>query len=167
MKISEPEYIGNLRIRNRVVMAPMISNLSDPSGLTNENHIAYLEERAKGGAGLIITEYSYINSLNSRGSRNELGFHNSDFTPKLRRLTERIHMHEAAIFAQLVHAGGKAFLDTNRAGPMAPSAVDYVGYTPKEMTASDIESVIKDFESASKVVKASNFDGIEIHGAHG
>ncbi|EQD25830.1 hypothetical protein B1A_22139, partial [mine drainage metagenome] len=51
MKAFTGEFIAETWIKNRLVMAPMISNLSDPSGLTNDNHIAYLEERAKGGFG--------------------------------------------------------------------------------------------------------------------
>lgn len=167
MKIDQPGKIGNLEIRNRIAMAPMISNLADPDGLTNENHIAYLEERAKGGAGLIITEYTYVDNRNSRGSRNESGAYDYDFIPKFRRLTERIHSHGSKTFMQLVHAGGKAFLDTNRESPMAPSAVDYVGYTPREMTVNDIDAVISSFSRAARFARHSNFDGVELHGAHG
>ncbi|MFG1546209.1 MAG: FAD-dependent oxidoreductase [Thermoplasmataceae archaeon] len=167
MNIGEPGSIGNVPIRNRIVMAPMISNLADPDGNTNENHIAYLEERAKGGTGLIITEYTYVDSENSRGSRNESGVYSYDFIPKFRRLTERIHMHGSRVFMQLVHAGGKAFLDTNRESPMAPSAVDYVGYTPREMTVNDIDSVVSSFIRAAGFARRANFDGIELHGAHG
>lgn len=167
MKISEPGHIGDLEIKNRLVMAPMISNMANPDGCTNENHIAYLEERAKGGVGMIVTEYTYVNDRNSRGSRNQSGAYNPDFVPKFRRLTERVHSHDTRIFMQLVHAGGKAFLDTNRGPPVAPTSTDYVGYTPGEMTLDDIESVKKDFLKAAKFVKNSQFDGIELHGAHG
>lgn len=167
MRLSEPGKIGDVEIRNRLVMAPMISNLANPDGCTNENHIAYLEERARGGTGLIITEYTYVNNINSRGSRNQSGVYNPDFIPKYRRLTERIHSHGARTFIQLVHAGGKAFLDTNRDGPMAPTSTDYVGYNPREMTLDDIASVQEDFLKAAKFAKNAQFDGIELHGAHG
>lgn len=167
MKLSEPGRIGDLEIKNRIVMAPMISNLANPDGNTNDNHAAYLEERAAGGAGLIITEYTYINNINSRGSRNEAGTYNSDFIPKFRRLTDRIHSHGAMTFMQLVHAGGKAFLDTNREGPMAPTSTDYVGYTPREMTLDDIENVKEDFIRGARFASRAQFDGIELHGAHG
>ncbi|MCL5678033.1 MAG: NAD(P)-binding protein [Candidatus Thermoplasmatota archaeon] len=166
-RLSEKGTIGSLELRNRIVMAPMISNLANPDGSTNENHIAYLEERAKGGVSLIITEYSYINGRNARGSRNELGFHNSDFIPKLRRLTERVHSHEAYIFAQLVHAGGKAQLETNPGPPRAPSSVDYMGLVPDSMDQGEIDEAIGDFVRAASVARRSNFDGIELHGAHG
>ena len=167
MDLKDRVRVGNIELRNRIVMAPMISNLSNPDGSTNENHISYLEERAKGGAGLIITEYSYVNDINSRGSRNELGLYNPDSIPKLRRLTERVHLHGSAIFVQLVHSGGKAFLETNRKKAFAPSALDYAGTIPDEMSTDDVESVIRDFEKAAKIAEHSNFDGVEIHGAHG
>ena len=167
MNLSDRVRLGNLDLKNRIVMAPMISNLANPDGSTNENHISYLEQRAKGGAALIITEYSYVNDRNARGSRNEMGIYNPDHIPKFRRLTERIHLHNSAIFAQLVHAGGKAFLETNRMPAYAPTSVDYAGTTPGEMTLDDIEQVIGDFEKAAKIAEHSNFDGVEIHGAHG
>jgi 2,4-dienoyl-CoA reductase-like NADH-dependent reductase (Old Yellow Enzyme family) len=167
MKASEPGFIGGLEIRNRIVMAPMISNLANIDGSTNITHISYLEERAKGGAGLIITEYTYIDSINSRGSRNELGAYSLSQVPKLRRIPEAIHPQGAKVFMQLVHSGGKALEGENLRPPMAPSSVDYIGRKPQEMDSNDIESVIKAFENASSIAKRSKFDGIEIHGAHG
>ncbi len=163
----EPGYIGNLKIKNRIVMAPMISNIGNPDGSTNENHIQYLEERSKGGFGLIITEYTFVNNRNSRGSVNELGVYDRRFIPKLRRLTERIHIHGAKTFMQLVHAGGKASQQFNRMRSFAPSSVDYVGTTPWELSQSDISEILEDFVHAARNAKDAFFDGIELHGAHG
>jgi len=167
MKASQPGYIGDLEIKNRIVMAPMISNLANIDGSTNIAHVSYLEERAKGGAGLIITEYTYVDSTNSRGSRNELGAYSPLLIPKLRRIPEAIHPYGAKVFMQLVHSGGKALENENASPPMAPSSVDYMGRKPREMDEGDIESVIKAFENAASIARKSKFDGIEIHGAHG
>ncbi len=167
MKAFEPGFIGNLELKNRIVMAPMISNLANSDGSTNENHIRYLEERAKGGTGLIITEYTYVDNINARGSRNELGAFSVTQVPKLRRITEAIHQYDSRVFIQLVHAGGKALTSENAREPMAPSSVDYIGRKPTEMTEEDIEGVIKSFENAASISKASRLDGIELHGAHG
>ncbi len=167
MKAFEPGFIGDLEIKNRIVMAPMISNLANSDGSSNENLVRYLEERAKGGTGLIITEYTYVDSVNSRGSRNELGAFSPLLIPKLRRIPEAIHPYGARVFMQLVHAGGKALLDENQRQPMAPSSVDYMGRKPDEMSGDDIEGVIRAYEKAALVAKNSMFDGIEIHGAHG
>ncbi|MEM0155401.1 MAG: NAD(P)-binding protein [Thermoplasmataceae archaeon] len=167
MELLEPGYIGNQRIKNRIAMAPMISNLAQVNGFTSEEHIAYLEERAIGGTGLIITEYTYVNDRNSRGSRNELGAYSMNMSPKLKRLTDRVHMHGSKIFMQLVHAGGKANYQINGNESFAPTAMEYLGRPVKEMTLSDIDSVKDDFVTAAKLAENSGFDGVEIHGAHG
>jgi 2,4-dienoyl-CoA reductase-like NADH-dependent reductase (Old Yellow Enzyme family) len=167
MRSDQIGFIGALEIKNRIAMAPMISNLANPDGTTNDTHLSYLEERAKGGAGLIITEYTYINDLNARGSRNELGAFSSTMIPKLRRIPESLHRYGTKAFMQLVHAGGKALQDENRKKPMAPSPVDYLGRIPEEMSEDDIEEVVKDFEKAALLAYNAKFDGIEIHGAHG
>lgn len=166
VRASLPGRIGPLEVRNRIVMAPMISNLAQETGATDEAHIAYLAARARGGTGLVITEYTYVDGLNSRGSRNELGAHREDFVPKLRRLTEAIHEAGSLVFLQLVHAGGKAGWNTNPQAPMAPSALDYGGHHPREMTAEDLDQVVESFRRAARVGALSNFDGLEIHAAH-
>jgi len=167
MRLTEPGYIGDVYLKNRLVMAPMISNLCNPDGSTNEQHIRYLEERAKGGVSLIITEYSYVDNINARGSRNQMSLSNTDFIPKLRRLTERIHAHDCSIFVQLVHAGGKALDETNERYPSAPSSVQYPGHTPMELSVREIEDIVERFAKAASTARRSNFDGIELHGAHG
>lgn len=166
MKIDEPGQIGDVHIRNRLVMAPMISNLANPDGNTNENHMLYLEKRAEGGAGLIITEYAYINPINSKGSRNQLGIFSDDYIPKLRRLTERIHRWNTKIFAQLVHAGGKA-LKSHGERAVSPSPVSYPGGIPDEISEDEISLIVDDFAKSAVIAERANFDGIEIHGAHG
>ncbi|MCW6168628.1 MAG: FAD-dependent oxidoreductase [Thermoplasmatales archaeon] len=165
IRFEEAGRIGDLAIRNRIVMAPMISNLANPDGSTNETHISYLRERAIGGTGLIITEYTYVDNVNSKGSRNELGIYSTDFIPKLRRLTEIVHNEGSKIFIQLVHAGGKALEYSEKS--MAPSSVNYQGKVPREMKTDDIERVTSAFARAAKTAERANFDGIELHGAHG
>ncbi len=161
----EPVNIGDLTVKNRFVMAPMISNLADPNGFTNEIHTSYLEQRAIGGFGMIVTEYSYLDSPMSRGSRNELSFVSYDQAPRLKRLTERIHSHGTKVFAQLVHAGGKALAEYSE-NPRAPSSMPYLGRETDELTVEQIEDIENSFLKAAKIAEKSNFDGIELHGAH-
>ncbi len=162
----EEIYIGDCLIKNRFAMAPMISSLADVDGSTNEVHMKYLTERAAGGFGLIITEYSFVPSRNSRGSRNQLSFARPDQEPRFNRMAENIHSYGSKIFAQLVHAGGKAITENGEL-PFAPSPVMYNGRMPKEMSEQDIEDVIDAFALSAKIAELSGFDGIELHGAHG
>ncbi len=167
MKAFTPIAIGNLTLKNRIVMAPMVSNLGSPEGWVTDQHIRYMAERAKGGTALLITEYTYVDKLNSRGSPNELGAYSYELAPKLSRLTEKVKENGARIFMQLVHSGGKAYDAINPQSNIAPSSINYRGTTPREMSAEDINRVKNSFLEAAMLAERCGFDGVEIHGAHG
>ncbi|QGA69166.1 FAD-dependent oxidoreductase [Sulfolobus sp. E11-6] len=166
-KLLEPIRVGDVILKNRIAMSPMISNLGTPEGYPSDAHIAYLAERAKGEVGLIITEYTYVNHIDARGSVNELGMYSDELTPKFMRLTELIHALGSKIFVQLVHVGRKTRKDIiwgNK--PIAPSPIPIMDEV-REMTKEDIERVKNDFINAAIRAKRAGFDGIELHGAHG
>ncbi|MEM3317599.1 MAG: NADH oxidase, partial [Metallosphaera sp.] len=165
MRILEPFRIRDVEVRNRVVLSPMISNLGTPQGYPTEEHIAYLSRRTR-SAGLIITEYTYVNKRDARGSPNELGLYDDELVPKFFRLTDAIHGRGSKVFVQLVHVGRK----TRRSviwgnDPIAPSPIQLMDPV-REMTEDDIQRVINDFVKAGERAERAGFDGIEIHGAH-
>ncbi|MUN28395.1 NAD(P)-binding protein [Sulfuracidifex metallicus] len=163
----EPIKVGDVYLKNRIAMSPMISNLGSPEGYPTDAYIAYLSERAKGGVGLIITEYTYINKLDSRGAVNELGLYSDELTPKFMRLTEMIHALGSKIFVQLVHAGRKTKRDVIWGNtPIAPSPMPLTDEV-REMNLNDIRRIKQEFISASIRARRSGFDGVELHGAHG
>ncbi|MCH1771175.1 MULTISPECIES: NAD(P)-binding protein [Metallosphaera] len=166
MKLLEPFNIGDVEVRNRVVMSPMISNLGTPQGYPSEEHIAYLSRRAI-SAGLIITEYTYVNRRDARGSPNQLGLYDDEVVPKFSRLVDAVHGRGSKVFVQLVHVGRKtrrSFIWGNE--PIAPSPIPVMDPV-REMTEDDINRVIDDFAKASERAERAGFDGIELHGAHG
>lgn len=165
MRLLEPFYIRDVELKNRVVMSPMITNLGAPEGYPTEEHIRYFVRRAS--AGLLITEYTYVNKVDARGSPNQLGLYDDELIPKFARLTEAVHNMDSKIFVQLVHVGRK----TRRSliwnnDPIAPSNIPLLDPV-REMTEDDINRVIMDFVKASERAEKSGFDGIELHGAHG
>jgi len=165
MKLLEPVSIHNVELKNRIIMSPMITNLATPEGYPTEEHIRYFIRRAS--AGLLITEYTYVNNLDSRGSPNEMGLYSDELIPKFARLTEAVHNNDSKIFVQLVHAGRKtrkSLIWGN--SPIAPSNVPLIDPV-KEMTEDYISRIIDDFVKASERAEKSGFDGIELHGAHG
>ncbi len=165
--LHEPIRIGKVSLKNRIAMAPMISNLGTPEGYPSDAHILYLAERAKGGVGLIITEYTYVNRVDSRGSVNELGLYSDELIPKFMRLTDMIHSVGSKIFVQLVHVGRKTKRDVIWGNtPIAPSPITLMDEV-REMTKEDVERVKGDFVDASLRARRAGFDGVELHGAHG
>ena len=85
-KLFEPLSIGEMRLRNRIVMAPVVTNLASSDGRVTEQVLAFYEERAKGGAGLIIVEATCVDSPIGRGSRNQLIIDDDSFIPGLSNL---------------------------------------------------------------------------------
>ena len=165
MKLFEPLTIRDVELKNRVVMSPMITNFASPEGYPTEEHIMYFIRRSS--AGLLITEYTYVNKIDSRGSPNQLGLYDDESVPKFARLTEAVHNNDSKIFVQLVHVGRKtrkSLIWGNQ--PIAPSNIPLLDPV-KEMTQDDINRVIEDFVKAGERAERSGFDGIELHGAHG
>jgi 2,4-dienoyl-CoA reductase-like NADH-dependent reductase (Old Yellow Enzyme family) len=163
-----PFEVGNLRLKNRIVMAAMGTNFGNEDGTIAERAVNYYIERAKGGAGLIITESSPTSQLGRHRLRC-IGAFNDSFIPGLRRLTDAVHEHGAAIALQLLHAGRNTSPDITGRPIMAPSAIPRFpdAPIPKSMTFDEIEQTIVDFGEQARRAKEAGFDAVEIHGAHG
>ena len=99
-----PIRIGNLSVRNRFIVSPMVMNYCTADGQATETYIAYHEERAKGGWGLIVTE-DYAVDPGGKAFVGIGGLWEDGQIPGHAELTKRVHNHGAAIFAQIYHAG--------------------------------------------------------------
>lgn len=100
-----PMKIGNVEIKNRVVMPPMMLGMGQFNGNANDKMMNYYEERAKGGAGLIITEITRVNDWTGAASFNQLAASKDRNIAPMAQLAKRIHKHGAKLFVQLHHPG--------------------------------------------------------------
>ena len=162
--------LRGLRLRNRVVMAPMTRNLS-PNGIPKDYAPTYYSKRAKGGVGLIITEGVEVSHRAASGYPDcpNLG---SDESKKMwQKVVNAVHEKNSSIFCQLWHVGGI------RKSGMPPNP-EIPGFTPSgyvkpgkkvahEMTKDEIEELIEIYANDAKICEELGFDGVEVHGAHG
>lgn len=100
-----PMKIGKLEIRNRIVMPPMHMGFANLDGTASEQLMDYYEERAKGGAGIIMTEITRINDVTGASTFNQLGVSHDYQIGSLKEFADRIHSHGAKLFVQLHHPG--------------------------------------------------------------
>ena len=189
----ESSSIGDMQLKNKIVMAPMGSNFASEDGHASERLKAYYEERAKGGVGLIILETSAVSWPAGSSMPNMIGYSEDRFIPDLQDLTSRVHQYGAKIAAQLNHSGKISQEDVvaGREIPvpsipkMHPSDMfgllteaeimnfikaagpDGKGPRYHELTTEEIKDEIEHFVSAAKRAVESGFDAIEIHGGHG
>ncbi|MCB1704031.1 MAG: FAD-dependent oxidoreductase [Halioglobus sp.] len=188
-----PGRIGDLELRNRIVMAAMGTNFAAPDGHCTEQLVAYYEARARGGAGLLVLETSAAFWPSGASMPNTIAFSDDRFIPGLAELTHRVHQHGARIVAQLNHSGKMAQEDTVAGrpipvpSPVKPSRSDMFNVLTRdeaatfikgagpggrgpnyvEMTADDIAAVVAGFARAAVRARDAGFDGVELHAGHG
>lgn len=167
-KLLEPLTIRSLTIPNRMVVSAMVTNYANEDGTTTEKYIAYHEEKARGGWGLVITE-NYTVTRDGGGFKAIPSLWTDDLIDNHRQFTDRVHKAGGKIVAQIYHAGRETNSGITGVRPIGPSAVKDPTQPeiPTEMTTADIEEMVRSFGDCASRVKASGFDGVEIHGAHG
>jgi 2,4-dienoyl-CoA reductase-like NADH-dependent reductase (Old Yellow Enzyme family)/thioredoxin reductase len=163
-----PFVHGQLKIKNRIVMAALNNNFSNPDGTANDRIVAFLKERAEGGAGLIVSEACPV-SFKGRHRLKCICAHEDAFLPSLQRLARGVHDYGSALALQLHHAGRIASSEIIGGPPLAPSPIPRgPGYpVPKEITREEIQQTVADFGAAARRAKEAGFDAVEVHGAHG
>ncbi|OUS72247.1 NADPH-dependent 2,4-dienoyl-CoA reductase [Pseudoalteromonas sp. A601] len=162
-RLFTPYHLAFTTLKNRVVMGSMHTNLEElPDGFTRL--AAFYGERAQGGVGLIITGGI---SPNPEGilapNRSVLDCQTGVAQHKL--ITDAVKQHGTKICMQILHAGRYGYQPQQ----VAPSAIQapISPYTPKELTATEIEKQINDFAQCAKLAKQAGYDGVEIMGSEG
>ena len=100
-----PIKIGNVEIKNRIVMAPMCMGFGQFNGKVTDVMMNHYVERAKGGVGLIITEITRINDITGAASFGQLGISHDYQIAGLREMANRVHSYGAKIMVELHHPG--------------------------------------------------------------
>jgi N-ethylmaleimide reductase len=169
--------IGNLELKNRIIMAPMTRSRADDEGVQPDFVADYYAQRATGG--LLITEAVNVSAM-AKGYVRTPGIYTEKQIEAWRKVTTAVHAEGGRIFMQIFHTGRIALPDflPGNAPPVAPSPVKAAGqnYTdegmkdfvePRELTSEEIKQTVEDFGLAAKNAIVAGFDGVELHGANG
>jgi len=168
MLLAEPGRIGPLRVRNRVVMAPMGTNYSTTDGLSTERDKLYYAERARGGVGMIMTEAMVVTEY-ARPHHNTLCCYHDRFIPGLAAIVEAIKSHGAAVCGQLNHRGGllrRHVLNMEPVGP-SPWKNPNTGDAVRPLTVPEIHEIQTLFVQSARRLEQAGYDGVEIHAGNG
>jgi 2,4-dienoyl-CoA reductase-like NADH-dependent reductase (Old Yellow Enzyme family)/thioredoxin reductase len=160
-KLFTPGRIGNMEIKNRIVMPPMATHLATDQGEITDRLIDYYAERARGGVGLVVIESSFPSAV---GHPNRIVLDGKRRIPRLRQLVEAVHREGAKVALELnTHMGRQ---DRN---PLSPSDVPHpiTGVKAKPATITDIKKLQEEYGEAAGRVREAGFDGMMIHGGTG
>ena len=180
-----PLEIRGLRLRNRVVVAPM-HQYSAVEGFANDWHLVNAGKFAQGGAGLVIMESTKV-ARNGAGTVGDVGLWDDQFIPPLARCAAFIKAHGARAGIQLGHSGRKARLSRPWEGgkPLTgdePDVFDWAGWelvapsavphserspTPRALSHNEVRDLAVKWGEAAARADRAGFDVVEIHAAHG
>ncbi|MDY8023416.1 NADH:flavin oxidoreductase [Paenibacillus polymyxa] len=138
--------LGNLKLSNRIVMAPMTRQFS-PDGVPSANSAAYYRRRAENGVGLIVTEGTVINHPDASNQADVPHFYGEAALNGWANVVAEVHKADGKIIPQLWHMGARGQVN------------DY--------SEAEIAEIVQAFAQAAAEAKRLGFDGIELHGAHG
>ena len=169
-KLFEEGRIGSLELKNRIVMPAMGCSFAEISGEAGPRMIKYYADRARGGAGLIITEITRVDDETGVGTPNQLSVTNTHVIPQLQRLVEAVHAYNTKLFVQLHHPGNQT--PSRLIGGKQPvSASDVtckvIGEQPRALSTEEVETMVKKFVTGAVIAQKAGVDGVEIHAAHG
>ncbi len=173
---STPIQFGELKLKNRVVMAPLTRSRATADRVPTAMMAEYYAQRAS--AGLIISEATVI-SEEANGYEKTPGLFTDEQVEGWKLVTNAVHGKGGLIVAQLWHVGRVSHPDLlNGETPVSASNVKQAGYVsllrpkreyvaPRALEISEIHAITEQYKQAAIKAKAAGFDGVELHAANG
>ena len=171
-----PIQFGELKLKNRVVMAPLTRSRATADRVPTELMAEYYAQRAS--AGLIIAEATVI-SEEANGYENTPGLFNDAQVEGWKKVTDAVHAKDGLIVSQLWHVGRVSHPDLlNGETPVSASTVQQAGHVsllrpkrpyvlPRALEIFEIHAITDQFKQAAIRAKEAGFDGVELHAANG
>ena len=162
-----------IKLRNRIVMAPMTTWSANPDGTISEQELEFYKRRSQ-NVGLVITGCTYV-TPSGIGFTHEFAAYDDRFINSLEKLAAAAQSGGAPAILQIFHAGNKAIPelvpnnDVISASASSVKSGDFMKRVvqSREMTENEIQETIRAFGDVTKRAIKAGFDGIELHGAHG
>ena len=175
-ELISPLILGDLKLKNRVVMAPLTRSRATDDRVPTAMMAEYYAQRAS--AGLIISEATVI-SEEANGYLNTPGLFSDAQVEGWKKVTQAVHEKQGLIVAQLWHVGRVSHPDLlGGEAPVSASAVQQAGHVsllrpkreyvvPRPLEIAEIQQIIQQFKQAAINAKSAGFDGVELHAANG
>ena len=175
-ELDSPLVLGDLHLKNRVVMAPLTRSRASDDRVPTPMMAEYYAQRAS--AGLILSEATVI-SEEANGYLNTPGLFTDAQVQGWKLVTDAVHAKGGLIVAQLWHVGRVSHPDVlNGATPVSASAVQQAGYVsllrpkreyvlPRALEIAEIHTITEQYKQAAIRAKEAGFDGVELHAANG
>lgn len=169
----KPLRIGNIKMKNRIICAPTSPSMIDLNGHFTPEMIAYLEEKAKGGAGIVTYGEAIVHSATGKSHNKQLQLDAFGVRQGMTEAARAIHNAGAYANIQLSHGGMYGGLSSvggdvdTCSVAYGPSDMTMLAGEVKEMPRELIYEIIESYGKAAKLCKETGFDMVQVHAAHG
>jgi 2,4-dienoyl-CoA reductase-like NADH-dependent reductase (Old Yellow Enzyme family) len=167
----QPGRIGRMSLKNRFVQSPIFTQYAEVDGYAGPRLIEYFRQRARGGAGLLITENTSVDWQVGRTVGHPIRIDHDRYRSGLADLVEAVHNEGAKIAVQLHHTGRQNSQGNTEGNvpPIAPTAgiTSAFGTAPRAIEIEEIPGLINLYAQGARRAKEVGFDAVELHGAHG
>jgi NADPH2 dehydrogenase len=155
--------ISGITLKNRVTMAPLYLGYAGEGGAVSSLLLAHYRLMAKSGVAMVVVENSTIDHPTGSGSNRTIRADTDDNAAGLQELSSTIQQEGALACLQINHAG--RFAGANE--PVAPSAIETFGRTPRPLSTTEIRTIVDQYADAALRAKNTGFDMVELHGGTG
>ncbi len=163
------QFPNGVSQKNRIVLAPMTNSQSHQDGTLSTAELHWLDLRAKGGFGMLISAASHVQPT-AKAWEGQLGCFSDAHIDGFKKLADIGKKQNALTVLQLFHGGVRSPRNLTGVQPTAPSAVtlDFPDFEmPRALEEKEILEIIAHFVSAAKRAHQAGLSGIEVHGANG
>jgi 2,4-dienoyl-CoA reductase-like NADH-dependent reductase (Old Yellow Enzyme family)/thioredoxin reductase len=161
MKLLEEGHIGRLRLRNRIKFASTTTCYCTEEGRVTEQEKKWLEERAKGGAGLVTTGIAHVTPWGRLNSR-MLGGWDDSFISGFRQLADVIHSGDAKACLSIGHCGRYACRKEELTDASSVATRIMTRAAPHPLDEAEIATLVKAFAQTARRAKEAGFDAVEV-----
>ena len=170
-KLLSPLSINKVQLKNRMVKTASSLGVAKENGEVSDLTLCFYETLAKGGVAMIIVEHGFVDYPRGMTGAGRIANSDDKYLPGLTRLAAAIHSGGAVGVAQLGHAGPSQWKEVSEQPVAASSLMGADNPQPKyppfrEISLSEIQTLVEKFARGAERAKKAGFDGVEIHGAH-
>ena len=164
----QPLRVGNLTLKNRILLSPTMMSQFDKGGYPNQQTISYYEGKARGGAALVTIGETAVDQDRAPSHPGHLNVFDVAGMHCMSQLVDAVHQHDCKISIELCHGGHESPPEIIGKNPFGPSAmVKPDGTVVDEMTKEDIKNVVNAFANTAAYAQKVGFDMVMLHGGHG
>tara|TARA_A100001037_G_scaffold306407_1_gene351265 strand:+ start:1773 stop:3740 length:1968 start_codon:yes stop_codon:yes gene_type:complete len=165
-QLFEPITVGSYTLKNRIMNTGHGAQFKSGDGIPTDQYVAYVRERARGGAGIIVTGHT-VPHYDGDHARDVCSY-DERITEVYKKFADATHAHDVPMLAQLGHRGRRpteaGFLQNRIVSASAVPAPDFSSpqFVPHAMSTAEVEEVVGQFEAAADRVVRGNMDGVEL-----